>query len=138
MKLKKSHFKKWDGTVEEIELERKSGKIVYEVDVEKNDIDYDLYIDAHYGEIYYVDRDDDHFDDDDDFSNSNQNTNIISQADAIAIAEKAVNGKVVEIEIDEDDGFIKYEVELKTDRGEAEVEMNASTGKNTLNWSWMY
>ena len=57
------------------------------------------------------------------------NKNIISQADATAIAEKAVNGKVVEIEKDEDDGLIKYEVELKTDRGEAEVEIDASTGK---------
>ena len=62
--------------------------------------------------------------------NGHQNSkNIISQADAIATAEKAVNGKVVEIEKDEDDGLIKYEVELKTDRGEADVEIEASTGK---------
>ena len=40
--------------------------------------------------------------DDENFIN---NKNIISQADAIAIAEKAANGKVVEIELDEDDGF---------------------------------
>ena len=56
------------------------------------------------------------------------NKNIISQADAIAIAEKAANGKVVEIELDEDDGLLKYDVELRTDRGEAEVEIDASTG----------
>ena len=42
---------------------------------------------------------------------------------------QAVNGKVVEIEKDEDDGLIKYDVELKTDRGEADVEIDASTGK---------
>jgi uncharacterized membrane protein YkoI len=54
---------------------------------------------------------------------------MISQADATAIAEKAVNGKVVEIEKDKDNGFIKYEIELKTDRGEADVEIDASTGK---------
>ena len=60
---------------------------------------------------------------------TNHHKNTISQADATAIAEKAVNGKVVEIEKDEDDDLIKYEVELKTDRGEAEVEIDASTGK---------
>jgi len=36
---------------------------------------------------------------------------------------------MIEISKDEDDGFIKYEVELKTDRGEAKVEIDASTGK---------
>ena len=45
-----------DGTVDEIELENKSGKVVYEVEVKKNDIDYDLYIDVYSGEIISVDR----------------------------------------------------------------------------------
>ena len=94
------------------------------MDIEKDDIDYDLHIDAYSGEVYSVDRDDDG-DDDDNFSNYK---NVISQDDAIAIAEKAANGKVVEIELDEDDGLLKYEVELRTDRGEAEVEIDASTG----------
>ena len=31
--------------------------------------------------------------------------------------------------MDEDEGLNKYEVELKTARGEAEVEIEASTGK---------
>jgi uncharacterized membrane protein YkoI len=118
------------GVVEEIELEKKSGKVIYEVDIEKDDVDYDLYIDAYSGEIYTIDRDVDDDDDNLNPSNSGQyNKNIISQADAIAIAERAVNGKVVEIEKDADDGFIKYEVELQTDRGEAEVEIDADDGK---------
>ncbi|WP_347403254.1 PepSY domain-containing protein [Gracilibacillus dipsosauri] len=50
-------------------------------------------------------------------------------ADATTIAEKAVNGRMIEISKDEDDEFIKYEVELKTDRGEADVEIDASTRK---------
>jgi uncharacterized membrane protein YkoI len=44
-------------------------------------------------------------------------------------AEKAVNGKMTEIKKDKDDGFTKYEVELKTARGEAEVDIDAATGK---------
>ena len=119
-----------DGILESIELEKESDKVIYEVDIEKDNIDYDLDMDAYSGEIYSVDRDDDNNDDDANLSKGDQNQNsIISQADATAIAEKAVNGRMVEIEKDEDDGLIKYELELKTDRGEAEVEIDASTGK---------
>lgn len=133
--VKKIALQEVAGTVEEIELERKSDKVVYEVDVEKDDVDYDLSIDAYSGEIYAIDRDD-HDDDDVHSSNTDHNNqNIISQADAIEIAEKAVNGKMVKIEKDEDDGLITYEVELKTDRGEAEVDIDASTGK-VLDVEW--
>jgi uncharacterized membrane protein YkoI len=130
--IKKIALQEVNGVLEDIELEKESGKAVYEVDIEKDDRDYDVYMDAYSGEIYSVDRDDDHDDDDDRANRSNGEQNqksIISQADAAAIAEKAVNGRMVEIEKDEDDGFIKYEVELKTDRGETEVEIDASTGK---------
>ena len=113
-----------NGVIEEIELEREANTALYEVDIEKDHIDYDLHIDAYSGEIYSVDRDDDG-DDDDIFQIIR--TSFL-KTDAIAIAEKAANGKVVEIELDEDDGLLKYDVELRTDRGEAEVEIDASTG----------
>ncbi|WP_338473412.1 PepSY domain-containing protein (plasmid) [Niallia sp. XMNu-256] len=126
--IKKIALQEVAGTVEEIELERKSDRIVYEVDIENNDINYDLYIDAYTGEIYSVGSDDD----DDNVNSSDggqKNKNIISQSDATAIAEKAVNGKVIEIEKDEDDGLVKYEIELQADRGEAEIEIDAKDGK---------
>ncbi|WP_191090798.1 PepSY domain-containing protein [Niallia endozanthoxylica] len=131
-KVEKIVLQEVDGVLQSIELEKELDKVMYEVDIEKNNVDYDLYIDAYSGEVYSVDRDDmdDDNDDNTNLSNGDQtNKNTISQADATTIAEKAVNGKVVEISKDEDDGFIKYEVELKTDRGEAEVEIDASTGK---------
>ena len=121
--VKKIALQEVDGVVEEIELEREANTALYEVDIEKDNIDYDLHIDAYSGEIYSVDRDDDGM-----MMTFSNHKNIISQADAIAIAEKAANGKVVEIELDEDDGLLKYEAELRTDRGEAEVEIDASTG----------
>lgn len=127
--VKKIALQEVNGVIEEIELERKSGNKVYEVDIEKDDVDYDLTIDAYSGEVYAIDADDD---DDDDMIRANQTQNkqnIISQDEAAAIAEKTVNGKVIEIERDEDDGVIKYEVELRTDRGEAEVDIDAATGK---------
>ena len=61
--VKKIALQEVNGVVEDIELENESNKAVYEVDIEKDDIDYDLYIDAYSGEIYSVERDD-HNDDD--------------------------------------------------------------------------
>jgi uncharacterized membrane protein YkoI len=138
--VEKAALKEVAGKVEGIELERKRDQMMYEVEVEKDHIDYDVYIDAHTGELYSVNQDDD-FDDDDSVASKSEddstvngnptqtNQVTISQAEAINIAEKATNGKMHEIEKDEDDGFFKYEVELKTDRGEAEVEIDAVTGK---------
>lgn len=54
---------------------------------------------------------------------------IISLEEAIKIAEKEVDGKVISIEKEHDDGRIKYEIELKTARGEVDVEINATNGK---------
>lgn len=126
--VKNIALKEVDGFIEEIELESKSGNKVYEVEIEKDEVDYDLTIDAYSGEVYTVNHDDD--DDDNYRANDVQNKqNIISQGEAAAIAEKTVNGKVIEIERDNDDGVIKYEVELRTDRGEAEVDIDATTGK---------
>lgn len=128
---KKAALKEVNGKVESVELEGKRDKVLYEVDIEKDHIDYDVYIDAHTGELYSINQDDD-FDDDDSTVSGNQtqkNEGTISQSEAINIAEKATNGKMHEIEKDEDDGRIKYEIELKTDRGEAEVEIDAVTGK---------
>ena len=54
---------------------------------------------------------------------------LITREEAIKIAEAEVDGKAYSFEKDEDDGRIEYEIELKTDRGEAEVEMDAASGK---------
>ncbi|MBP3038653.1 PepSY domain-containing protein [Bacillaceae bacterium Marseille-Q3522] len=116
--------KEVDGTVKSVELEKKADKTVYEVKMEKDDINYDVHIDAYSGESYSVNKDDD-----DDHSGSVTEEQIILKDEAISIAEQAVNGTVHEIEKDRDDGIIKYEIELKTDNGEAEVEVDATTGE---------
>lgn len=54
---------------------------------------------------------------------------LITEEKAIEIAEKAVNGTVMEIELDEDDTQYVYELELETSNGEAEVEIDAATGE---------
>lgn len=128
--VEKIALKEVEGVVESIELERESGREVYDVDMEKgHDDDYDIHIDAYTGEVYSVDRDDNHDDDRDDQEiASNSNAKLISQDEAVTIAEKKVNGKMVEIDLDEDDGQRVYEVELRTDKGEAEVDIDATNG----------
>ena len=159
-------LKEVKGVVDSVELKQKSDKVFYKVEVENDDLEYDVYIDAITGKVtsvnqddqYDDDFDDDQYDDDknddkyddnsdddlvgddddsnlkqDDSSSVNGNNtqinNTISQAQAIKIAEEAVNGKMTEIDKDQDDGLLQYEVELRTDRGKAEVDVDASTGK---------
>ena len=55
---------------------------------------------------------------------------MINQGQARKIArEKANNAKVIEIELEEDDGATYYQVELENDTHEFEVEIDAFTGK---------
>lgn len=69
--------------------------------------------------------------DDDDFGKdtSASEKNYLPTQKAIERAEKEVNGKVIEINLDEDDNRMIYEIELKTSKGEAELELDAVTGK---------
>ena len=155
-------LKEVNGEVESIELEQKLDKVLYKVKIAKDNVEYDVYIEASTGKVSSVNQDDnnddDKFDDhsaddkyddnndddivgDDDGSNIKQkdssavnaiNTQInetISQDQAIKIAEEAVNGKMTEIKKDQDDGILQYEVELGTDRGKAEVDVDVSTGE---------
>lgn len=48
---------------------------------------------------------------------------------AIQIALQQVPGKVIKIELDNDDGLLVYEVYISTIEGIYEVDVNASTGK---------
>ncbi|WP_010098793.1 PepSY domain-containing protein [Ornithinibacillus scapharcae] len=54
--------------------------------------------------------------------------NIISELQAIHIAESLVEGSVVEMVFDKGDGQYVYEIELKTDNGIVEVVVDAITG----------
>lgn len=130
-------LKEINGKVEDVELEREHQRMVYKVDINvKNfddDDDREVYVDAYTGEVLGVENDDD----DDSYKGGQKtatnnstvaNKNEISQDEAIKIAEKAVNGKVYKVEKEYDDGRIKYEFELNSDKGEVDVEIDALTG----------
>jgi uncharacterized membrane protein YkoI len=53
----------------------------------------------------------------------------IKEAEATEIALKEVSGEVTETEIDEENGTIIYEFDIKTKSGETEVSVDGMTGK---------
>lgn len=117
-----------DGNIESIELEK--GKIIYEVEIENSQLEYDIYIDAYTGEVLESEKDAE-VDDDLEEREMEQSisANLISELQAIHIAESVVEGTVVEMGLGEDDGLIVYELELRTKLGKVEVEVDALTGE---------
>jgi uncharacterized membrane protein YkoI len=53
---------------------------------------------------------------------------LISELQAIDIAESVVEGSVGKMKLDGHGGLYVYELELKTINGKAEIEVNAQTG----------
>ncbi|WP_052345871.1 PepSY domain-containing protein [Paucisalibacillus sp. EB02] len=117
-----------EGHIESIELEKEAGKQLYEVEVGNSEMEYDIYIDAYTGEVLSIEEESN----DDDVEDAGMKqaviANLISELQAIEIAESVVEGTVVEMELDEYDGQYGYELELKTSNGKAEVRIDAITG----------
>ena len=113
-----------------VRLDRDDGRQVYEVEFYAGSAEYDYDIDAGTGEI--VSRD---YDIEDDFANTS--AGAISRDDAIQIVLEMVPGasaQNVKIELDEDDGRVRYEGEIYYNNVEYEFELNAETGE-ILEWS---
>ena len=124
-KVKEIALAEQDGHIDDIELDNEDGYSYYEVDVENGDAEYDIYIEAYTGEVLHVESDDH-----DDYDENNKTVeNIISVEEAKKIAVERVGGKVIELELDEDDNRYEYEMELKTDNGEVEMTIDAVTGE---------
>ncbi|WP_186380816.1 PepSY domain-containing protein [Paenibacillus xylanexedens] len=126
-----------NGKVDDVDLERRNGQIIYEVEIDRRGSnDVVVRLDAYTGKVLAVVNDDD---DDDDYngavtnnssskSASNQVKLTVAQASDIAL--KQVTGaKVTKVELDHDDGRYVYEIELRTAQGEADVDIDANTGK---------
>lgn len=127
-KAKEIVLTKAEGYVESLELESYKDNYYYDVEIEGKK-DYDIINNAYTGEVLSVEEENDDNDDDRDEASRSSNQKLISEQEAISIAEKLVNGTMIEIELDEDDNRFIYELELKTSQGEAEVEIDAVTGE---------
>lgn len=133
---------KVNGTIEEVELESKGkDKAYFEVEVKDGEKEYELIIDAYTGKILKVEEDADRKTDKtvsdekqvkvDVNKEENQKQSDakepIGKEKAIILALEAVSGKVSEIELEEDDGYYVYEVEVKGQQ-DAGVTIDAYTG----------
>ena len=126
-KAKEIALSEQDGHIDSIDLEHDDGYSYYEIEIENKDAEYDIYIEAYTGEVLHVEKDD--HDDDNNYENKKALENIISVEDAKKIAVEKVGGKVIEMELDEDDNRYEYELELITNDGEVDMTIDAVTGK---------
>jgi len=131
---KAAALKAVEGKVDDVDLERRDGQTFYEVEIDRKGNDAVVRLDAYTGKIVAVLNDDDDDDNDDDYTTGTVATGSkevkLTAAQASSIALKQVGGgKVTKVELDHDDGRYVYEVELRTDQGEADVDVDADTGK---------
>ena len=161
----------YPGVITELELEKDFNKVVYEVEVENDGMEYELKLDGNTGEVLKLKEKDlkiteknteDHLagsretDDDDDHQEQAKKTNddvkkdtsttnnkeevkapttnekkpstVIDINEAVNIALNEFKGTVTDVELDEDDGRLIYEIEMKSGEEEAEIEIDAYTG----------
>lgn len=133
----------YPGTVTEIEHERENGKEVYEIEITGDEYKYELKLDSNTGEIVKLDEkekikkqrnnENNKTNDSSEKPNNHQQQNgstfPISMDEAISIALQETGGTVKEAELDDDDGLTYYEIEIHSNEGEVEVEVNAYTGE---------
>ena len=118
------------GEVREMELDRDDREYEFEIRGESGEVD--VKIDAKSGKVLKTERDDqdDDRDDKDDDDRQAAPSNLISEDKAIQIAKSKAGSaaEVIEAELDEDDGRWHYELELRDDKFEYEVDVDAENG----------
>ncbi|MGF9859753.1 PepSY domain-containing protein [Priestia endophytica] len=121
----------------DLDYDDRTAKVVYEVEVTHNGLEQDVKIDAVTGDVLHVQKDDDDDDRDDDLDDDNIKSSQVkvTEQKAEGIALKEVDGEVVSIELDEDDGIALYEIEVQSNKGEAEVTVSATNG-DVLEVEW--
>ena len=121
-----------DGTVTEVELERKITGAIYEVEIKKDDFEYDLDLDAVTGKVLKKDKSTD--DDDDQENLENNSTKIdsnevtITKEASIKIALKEAAGTVTDVELETEGAQTFYDIEIVDGSKEVEVKVDAITG----------
>ncbi|SNZ17156.1 Uncharacterized membrane protein YkoI [Terribacillus aidingensis] len=114
------------GTITSVELDSQNGKAYYEVDIHDDKVEYDLRVNADDGT---VDAKKDNDNDDDNNQVSQPKVDIKTAAETALAQEKGAT--LTDISLDEDDGKLEYEVELRNGKEEIEVTIDAETGEVT-------
>ncbi|MEC1636699.1 PepSY domain-containing protein [Bacillus mojavensis] len=107
-----------DGTVDDIDRDIYNGKEAYEVEIEKDGEDYDVYVDIKTKQAL------------NDPLKEKKEQVVLTKEEAEQIALKQTAGTVTESKLDEDDGAYIYEIEVQTKQGtEAEYDISAKDGR---------
>ncbi|MCY8533665.1 PepSY domain-containing protein [Bacillus vallismortis] len=107
-----------DGTVDDIDRDIYNGREVYEVEIEKDGEDYDVYVDINSKQAL-----------NDPLKEKAEQVSI-TKKEAEEIALKQTNGTVTESKLDEDDGAYIYDIEIQTKQGiETEFDISAKDGR---------
>lgn len=107
-----------DGTVDDSDRDIYNGKEAYEVEIEKDGEDYDVYVDIKTKQAL------------NDPLKEKKEQVILTKEEAEQIALKKTAGTVTESKLDEDDGAYIYEIEVQTKQGtEAEFDISAKDGR---------
>ncbi|ARK29133.1 PepSY domain-containing protein [Halalkalibacter krulwichiae] len=124
-----------NGIVDEVELEKKQGRLVYEVDIDTEIEDGDIYVDAMTEEILYVD--DDLMKMVNKAKSDDQKVAVITKESAGDIALNHIGEGVIddiELESKHDLLYFEIEIELEDDR-DVDVKVDAVTGEIlTVTW----
>ena len=129
---KKIALKAFDGKVVEFEFDQDDRVPHYEFDIKNDSEKAEVEVDAVSGKVTITEVESVK-EKLDDKANASTDTNVsenqISKAEAIKIANTVATGTVVKVELDEDDGHLSYDIELRDGNIEYDVEVDAYTGQ---------
>ena len=115
------------GKVTEVEYDRERSGDIYEIEVISDGVEYDLDIDAKTGEVLRTEKDDE------DSYHTNKvrasGEKLLTIDEVVAIALEKAKGTVTDVELDDDDGRMHYEIEIEDGTFEYDFEIDAVTGE---------
>ena len=88
----------------------------------------EIELETEHGQTFYKIESDD---DSSKSTASQSNTSALSVEEAAKIATSEVNGTITEVEKEMEHGRLEYKFEIQSDKGEADVRVNAETGEIT-------
>ncbi|MEZ7172674.1 PepSY domain-containing protein [Sporosarcina sp. OR05] len=110
--------------VKDIELDKDDNLHYYDIELEDEKFEYEVKVDAITSEVIKFDKE--ALDNDDEHA---QPEKLLTKEEALTIAKKKANGTVEKIELDSDDNRKVYEIEIKDDEFEYEIDLDAATGE---------
>ncbi len=112
--------------ITDVELDRKKGTLVYEIELYQDLREIELVIDAATGAL--LKQKEEPADDNAKLPEIPSDYISPEEAKQIALKKAAANAVITEFEVDRDDGKFVYEMELYADQIQIEAEINAQTG----------